>query len=164
MHCNVWSKFKNSTIIHFAKRSKKLKRFPGFFDNPIAGGQPSGISIIENLFKEAKEEAGLSTSDLKHAIQSKTIHYIHDYKRKLNSSIIFIYHLEKKDCFEFHNQDGEVEEFISLEVNQIYKILEKKLLKPNSIIPIIDFFISKESDFISKKAMLEIKKIMKNYD
>ncbi len=164
VHCNVWSKYKNSTIIHFARRSKQLKSFPSFFDNPIAGGQPCGISIIDNLYKEAREEAGLSVSDLRYAKKSKTVHYIHNYKKKLNSSILFIYHLEKKDDLQFINQDGEVEKFISVEINKIYEILEKKILKPNSIIPILDFFILKESDFIPKKVMLEIKKITKTYD
>ena len=49
VHCNIWSKYKNSTIIHFAKRSSKLEKFPGFYDNPVAGGQPINLSIEENL-------------------------------------------------------------------------------------------------------------------
>ena len=46
-------------IFHFAKRSKKLDDFPGYFDNLFAGGQPVGISILDNLKKEAFEEAGI---------------------------------------------------------------------------------------------------------
>ena len=60
VHCNVWSKYKNSTIIHFAKRSNRLEKFPGLYDNPVAGGQPVNLSIEENLRKEAYEEAGLN--------------------------------------------------------------------------------------------------------
>ena len=40
------------------QKIKKLNSFPGYFDNPIAGGQPTGISIINNLYKEGFEEAG----------------------------------------------------------------------------------------------------------
>ena len=67
VHCNVWSKFKNSTIIHLAKRSCKLKKFPGLFDNLIAGGQPIDLSIKNNFYKEAFEEAGLSQEQSSHA-------------------------------------------------------------------------------------------------
>ena len=34
----------------------------------------------------------------------------------------------------FKNQDGEVDEFISIEIDKIYKILESKELKANCII------------------------------
>ena len=52
IHGNAWSLKKNRVIFHFAKRSKKLDDFPGYFDNLFAGGQPVGISIIDNLKKD----------------------------------------------------------------------------------------------------------------
>ena len=64
----------------------------------------------------------------------------------------------------FINLDGEVEDFISIDINNLYKILENKKLKPNCIIPIIDFFIQKKNDFISNKAIIEINKIMSSYE
>ncbi len=93
------------------------------------------------------------------AIKGTSTHYTHNDEKKFNSAIIFNYHLEKTEQMNFVNQDGEVEEFISIDLDDFYKILEKKLLKPNCIIPIIDFLILKKGDFISKKAILEIKKI-----
>ena len=45
-----WSKYKNSTLLHLAIRSKKIRNFPGLYDNLIAGGQPSKISIIDKTF------------------------------------------------------------------------------------------------------------------
>ena len=162
VHCNIWSKHKNSTIIHLAKRSRKLQKFPGLYDNPVAGGQPVNLSIEENLQKEAHEEAGLNFNQIFLAKKGATVHYMHNEKKKFNSSVIFNYHLEKTRDMEFKNQDGEVDEFISIEIDKIYKILERKELKANCIIPIIDFLFLKEGDFISKKAMVEIKKIF-NY-
>ena len=163
VHCNVWSKLKNSTIFHFAIRSKKLKKFPGFYDNLIAGGQPVGLSIEENLQKESYEEAGLNIKQISQAKKSSTVHYMHNDRKKFNSSVIFIYQLEKTDDMIFKNQDGEVDEFIQIEANEIYKIIEKKILKPNCIIPIIDFLIMKEDDSIPKNAIFEIKKLMNFY-
>ena len=159
VHCNVWSKFKNSTIIHLAKRSCKLKKFPGLFDNLIAGGQPIDLSIKDNFYKEAFEEAGLSQEQSSHAKRSNTVHYQHNENTNFNSAIIFNYHLEKSDDMKFSNQDGEVESFFSIEIEKLYKILEKNYLKPNCVIPLIDFFILKESDFVPKNVIVEIKRL-----
>lgn len=159
VHCNVWSKYKNSTIIHFAKRSNSLKKFPGLYDNPVAGGQPVDLSIEENLQKEAYEEAGLNLNQMFLAKKGTTVHYMHNEEKRFNSSIIFNYHLEKTNDMEFKNQDGEVAEFLSFEIDKIYKILENENLKANCIIPIIDFLVIKEDNFIPKKTLVEIKKI-----
>ena len=159
MHCNVWSKFRNSTIIHLSKRSRELTNFPGFYDNLIAGGQPIDLSIKNNFYKEAFEEAGLSQEQSSHAKRSNTVHYQHNENTNFNSAIIFNYHLEKSDGMKFFNQDGEVESFLSIEIQNIYKILEKNLLKPNCVIPLIDFFILKEGDFVSKSVIVEIKRL-----
>ena len=45
IHANGWQLKKSEYIFHFAIRSKKIKHFPGLYDNIFAGGQPSGISI-----------------------------------------------------------------------------------------------------------------------
>jgi isopentenyldiphosphate isomerase len=164
VHCNVWSKVGNSTIIHLAKRSKTIDKFPGFYDNLVAGGQPTKISIKDNLFKEAYEEAGLNRKYMRFATKSRTVHYNHNEINKFNSSVIFIYHLEKSDGMKFKNLDGEVESFMSLDIKDLHKILEANKLKPNCIIPIIEFFISKDNDFISKNAILELRKLLKFYD
>lgn len=34
-------------------------RFPGYLDNSVAGGIPSGVSVFENLVKESLEEASI---------------------------------------------------------------------------------------------------------
>ena len=159
VHCNVWSKFKNSTIIHLAKRSVKLNSFPGLYDNLIAGGQPIDLSIKNNFYKEAFEEAGLNQEQASHAKKSNTVHYQHNENTNFNSAIIFNYHLEKSDDMKFANQDGEVKSFLSIEIEKIYKILEKKILKPNCVIPLIDFFILKEGDFVPKSVIVEIKRL-----
>ena len=159
VHCNVWSKFKNSTIIHLAKRSVKLNSFPGLYDNLIAGGQPIDLSIKNNFYKEAFEEAGLNQKQASNAKKSNTVHYKHNENTNFNSAIIFNYHLEKSDDMKFSNQDGEVESFLSIEIEKLYEILEKNFLKPNCVIPLIDFFILKESDFVPKNVIVEIKRL-----
>ncbi len=77
---------------------------------------------------------------------------------------MFIYQLEKTKQMNFINMDGEVQEFFSIEIDNLYQILEQRKLRPNCIIPIIDFFIFKKGDFMSRKAILEITKLIRAYD
>ena len=81
--------------IHFAKDLKNLKNFQVYMTILIAGGQPCNISIKKNLLIKGKEKRKFSSKESSKSKKSKTIHYIHNYKSKLNSSIIFIYHLKK---------------------------------------------------------------------
>ena len=161
VHCNVWRKHKDKFIIYFAKRSEKLKSFPGYIDNTVAGGQPINLSILENLKKEAYEEAGISRKYLKKVQRGNIVSYFHNNNNNFISAVIFNYHLNKIDELELKNIDGEVESFFSLTLENIYKLIEKNLLKPNCIIPILDFILLNDYDFLSKGTILEIKKILR---
>ena len=130
------------------------------YDNIFAGGQPSKISIENNLKKEALEEAGLKILKKKLTI-GNTISYCHDHKDQIHSGTIFIYDYNIDKDVKLKNLDGEVEGFEQITVNNLYKILEKKLLKPNCIIPIADFFLRKMRDFFPEKGIVELKKILK---
>lgn len=37
-------------------------RWPGYLDNSVAGGIPSGMSVFESLVKESMEEASIDES------------------------------------------------------------------------------------------------------
>ena len=50
------------------------------------------------------------------------------------------------------------------EIENLYKILEKNFLKPNCVIPLIDFFILKEDDFVPKNVIVEIKKLFNTHE
>ena len=161
VHCNVWRKHKDKFVIYFAKRSEKLKSFPGYIDNTVAGGQPINLSIFENLKKEAYEEAGISCKYLKKVQRGNIVSYFHNNNNNFISAVIFNYHLNKVDELELKNIDGEVESFFSLPLENIYKLLEKNLLKPNCIIPILDFILLNDYHFLSKGTIVEIKKILR---
>ena len=161
IHGNAWSLEKNRIIFHFAKRSSNLDDFPGFYDNLCAGGQPLGISILDNLKKEAFEEAGIRQILKKNLTKGRTVNYFHEHQDKIHSGIIFNYHLKIANS-NFCNMDGEVESFISKDAFEIYELLESNTLKPNCIIPIADFFLSNMNDLFSKKGILELKKLLDN--
>lgn len=160
VHCNGWSKEKSDFFFHFALRSKKLRDFPNHFDNIFAGGQPTGISISENLKKEASEEAGLKILK-KNLIVGNVINYSHNHNDEIHSGVIFVYDYQVNKNVKLINNDGEVKGFKSIEVDKIYKILERKLLKPNCIIPIADFFLRNMRDFFPNSGILRLEELFK---
>tara|TARA_B100000700_G_C15026136_1_gene848237 strand:- start:804 stop:1466 length:663 start_codon:yes stop_codon:yes gene_type:complete len=164
VHCNGWIKKGNSYIFYLAKRSKKIIKFPGLIDNFIAGGQPCGISIIDNLKKEGFEEAGLKNSDFKNLDKGNSIHYCHQTKFKINSAVIFVYDLELDKNIKPKNLDGEVEEFFLVDIENLHEILDKRKLKPNCIIPIADFFVRRLDGYFAKNGLRKIKSFLYDYD
>jgi hypothetical protein len=49
----------NRVKMWMARRSATKSKFPGMMDHIAAGGQPIGLSLIENVVKECFEEAGI---------------------------------------------------------------------------------------------------------
>ena len=162
IHANGWRKEKSEYLFYFAIRSKQIKDFPGLYDNIFAGGQPSKLSIHKNLKKEALEESGIRVLNKNLKIGS-SISYIHNYNNQIHSGTIFVYDYELDKEVVLKNRDGEVQKFETISVTELYEILEKKLLKPNCIIPIADFFLRNMRDFFPNKGILELEKLL-NYN
>ena len=80
---------------------------------------------------------------------------------QIHSGTIFIYDYKIDKDTVLKNRDGEVQKFEIICVTELDKILEKKLLKPNCIIPIADFFLRNMRDFFPNKGILELEKLLK---
>lgn len=51
-------------------------RWPGYLDNSVAGGMPSGMTIFENLVKESMEEASIDENIIRtHAKCAGSVSY-----------------------------------------------------------------------------------------
>ena len=157
IHLNGWRESSDKILFLLAKRSKNLIKFPGMYDNLVGGGQPSQISLQKNLEKESWEEAGISQDYLKNAIFSKAVKYMHTTDNFLSSAIIFIYNLKILKHMKFQNKDGEIENFRYFTIDEIYKLIDNKKLKPNSLLPILDLLVKNKSDYFTKSALKEIK-------
>lgn len=93
------------------RRARDREVSPGKLDNMIAGGQPIGLSLSENLVKEAKEEAGLDAALAGKAIPVGAITYMMETGAGLKPDRLFIYDLEMPPGLTPVNTDGEVETF-----------------------------------------------------
>lgn len=93
--------------------------WPGKLDQMVAGGLPIGLSLLDNLVKEAKEEANIPATLAKQAQPVSTLHYRQALSRGLEDSTLFIYDLWLPESFIPENTDGEVEQFQLIPLAQL---------------------------------------------
>eukprot|EP01038_Epipyxis_sp_PR26KG_P007726 gene7726-10499_t len=138
----------DSYITHLwvAKRSRTKSTWPGMLDHVVAGGQPHGIGLYENVMKECEEEASIPPTISIHAKAVGAISYNSlDENRNLKRDSLFCFDLELPKDFFPKPLDGEVESF---ELKEMRWVLEKVIeadpvmgYKPNCNLVLIDFFI-----------------------
>ena len=142
IHVNGYVVEDFETKVWLANRSKQFRVYPGMKDQIIAGGQPYGLSLYENLVKESYEEAGFKKDIIdKQARPVSYISYHHEHDFYVNRSYVFIYDLELlKDQIPI-NTDGEVESFELLSKQEALNLLESKerIFKPNCGLVMLDF-------------------------
>ncbi|TWB16928.1 uncharacterized protein DUF4743 [Nitrospirillum amazonense] len=93
------------------RRARDRGVAPGKLDNMVAGGQPAGLSLAENLVKEAHEEAGLDPGLARAAVPVGAITYVFDTVAGLRRDTLFCYDLALSRDIIPRNTDGEVEAF-----------------------------------------------------
>ncbi|MEZ5536028.1 MAG: DUF4743 domain-containing protein [Thiolinea sp.] len=106
-------------------RAKSKPFWPGKLDQLVAGGQPVGISLLDNVIKEAEEEAAIPPKLAQRAEAVGQIHYQHQGKRGLENSTLFIYDLWLPEDFVPQNNDGEVDSFQLLSLQEVARLTEQ---------------------------------------
>lgn len=141
-----------------ARRSKTKSKYPLFLDHIVAGGQPSGLGLMENVIKECMEEAGITEDLTVQGIQSvgavsyetfepsdtSTDDSMYSYDGVVSRAVLFCYDLELPSDFVPKIVDGEVEEFFTWDMNQLLlstKVDYSDPLKPNCYLVVIDFLL-----------------------
>ena len=124
------------------RRTADRPTYPGQLDNTVAGGQPAGLSLAENLEKECAEEAGLPADIVQQARPTGTIRYRQEIEHGLKDDLIFSYDLELPAGFEPCNSDGEVESFELWPVDEVMDVVESSdSFKFNCNLVLIQFFV-----------------------
>lgn len=111
LHVNGYVRRPDGLYLWVARRALDRAVAPGQYDNLVAGGQPAGLSLSENLIKEAGEEASLPPDLALQAVPVGSISYLMEQDKGLKPDILFLYDLELPDSFTPVNSDGEVERF-----------------------------------------------------
>ena len=124
------------------RRSRDRSVAAGKLDNLIAGGQPVGLTLAENLVKEAYEEAAVGPELAARAVPAGVVTYIMEAPAGLKVDGLFVYDLDLESDFVPRNTDGEVESFERMPRQRVAEIVrDTDDFKFNCNLVIIDFLI-----------------------
>lgn len=125
-----------------AKRAADRAVEPGKRDNMVAGGQPFGLTIAENLIKEAHEEAGLAPALARRAVPVGVLTYTMESPVGLKPDTMFLYDLELARGHTPCNQDGEIECFELWPIDKVAaSVRDTDDWKFNCTLVVIDFLV-----------------------
>lgn len=130
--------------VWIATRSKSKNRWPSLLDSVVGGGLPTGISALENMVKEAHEEAGLDPEWTRsRLVATGTFTYVLDERNGLKNNTMFFYDLELPKDMTPVNRDGEVEKFELWTVEHVLQCMwdEPDRFKPDVCVMLLDFFV-----------------------
>lgn len=124
-----------------ARRSAAKPTFPGMLDHLVAGGQGQ-IGCMENVVKEAEEEAGIPREL---ALQARSVGAV-SYRMKVDEGVkqdvLYVYDLELPKDFVPRAMDGEVEQFMLWPIERVIEsVANTQEWKPNCVLVVIDFLI-----------------------
>ncbi len=125
-----------------ATRARDRIIAPGKLDNMVAGGQPIGLTLADNLRKEAQEEAGLPAALADRAVPVGALAYCLETPEGLKRDRLFLYDLELPPDVTPVNTDGEVESFALWSLEEVAaSVRDTQAWKFNVPLVIIDFLI-----------------------
>lgn len=127
-----------------ARRSSNKPTWPGKLDHIVAGGQPHGISLAENVVKECHEEAGIPGELARKAVPVGVVSYTSLQESGLKRDVLFCYDIELPLDFIPVPQDGEVEEFFKLSLEEVAALVadhQRDPYKDNCNLVVLDFLI-----------------------
>ncbi|KAL7553037.1 hypothetical protein ACHAWF_017171 [Thalassiosira exigua] len=140
------------TRMWMARRSKTKSKFPGFLDHIVAGGQPAGLSLMDNVIKECTEEAGIPPELTRQGIKAAGAISYENYggPRKdrgegvMSRVVLFCFDLLLPKDFVPTANDGEVENFFTWGLEDIGRSMAPEYddpIKPNCYPVIIDYML-----------------------
>jgi 8-oxo-dGTP pyrophosphatase MutT (NUDIX family) len=125
VHMNGLVKKPDGIYVWIAVRAKDKPFFPGQLDQMVAGGQPVGIGLMDNLVKESQEEANIPASLASQAQARGYIHYQMETSRGIEASTLFNFDCWLPADFVPENTDGEVDSFALLPLEELAEITEQ---------------------------------------
>jgi isopentenyldiphosphate isomerase len=142
LHVNGYVRDGAALRIWVARRSRAKPTYPGLLDNMVAGGQPHGLSLTDNLVKECAEEAAIPVDLARRATPVGAISYAADLAEGIRPDVQFCFDLELPAGFAPRAADGEVEDFMLLPIGEVAaRVRDTREFKFNCNLVIIDFLV-----------------------
>jgi isopentenyldiphosphate isomerase len=142
VHMNGFVRRADGIHMWIGRRARDKHTYPGMLDNTVAGGQPMGIGLLENLVKECKEEAAIPEALARQAVPVGAITYCMEAEDGLKPDVQFCYDLELPADFTPRNTDGEIDEFMLWPIAKVAAVVrDTQEFKFNCNLVIIDFLV-----------------------
>ncbi|HEX6978616.1 MAG TPA: DUF4743 domain-containing protein [Alphaproteobacteria bacterium] len=142
VHMNGYVRRPDGLHMWIARRARDKHTYPGMLDNMVAGGQPIGIGLMDNLIKECREEADIPEALARRAHAVGAITYCVEAPDGLKPDVQFCYDLELPDDFTPRNTDGEIEAFMLWPIDKVAAVVrDTQEFKFNCNLVIIDFLV-----------------------
>ncbi len=119
VHLNGFTGRDGKLKLWVAKRSRDKQTAPGKLDHLVGGGQPLGLSLMDNLVKECAEEAGMPASLARTARPAGFVSYVTERVEGLRNDICFAFDIDLPADFQPKNTDGEIEDFYLWPIEQV---------------------------------------------
>jgi len=140
----------DETRMWMARRSATKSKYPSMLDHIVAGGQPAGVGLLENVVKECGEEAGIPEDVAREnvmAVGAISYEYFEPSAGPggaLTRAVMFNYDLTVPEGYKPAAVDGEVEGFFTWPMEKVLRSLAKDYddpLKPNCYLVVVDFLL-----------------------
>jgi len=142
VHMNGFVRDGDAISMWIGKRSLSKPTGPGKLDQMVAGGQPVGMGLKDNLIKECAEEAGIPEDIAARAKPVGTITYVTDRTEGLRDDELFNFDLEVPIDFTPQNTDGEVDDFYLWPIGKVAeRVQTTEDFKFNAALVVIDFLV-----------------------
>ncbi len=142
VHINGYVRRNDDIYMWIGRRSRHKPVAPGKLDNIVAGGQPAGLSLRENVLKESHEEASLPRHVAEQAKLTSLIRYSMSETNGTRFDTLFCYDLELPDTVIPTPCDDECEGFSLMPMAQVLSLIATTDdFKFNVPLVILDFAI-----------------------
>lgn len=142
VHVNGFVRDGDRLRLWIGRRAPNKPVDPDKLDNMVAGGQPAGLGLLENVVKESAEEAGMAADLARQARPVGALSYCMEGDLGLKPDTLFIYDLELAPDFVPRNTDGEITSFALMDVEEVAaRVRDSGDFKFNVPLVLIDFMI-----------------------
>ncbi|MGB0684105.1 MAG: DUF4743 domain-containing protein [Magnetovibrionaceae bacterium] len=142
VHINGYRRDPDGLKMWLGRRALDKPTGAGKLDQVVAGGQPYGITLADNIAKECAEEAGFDFLLAGSARPCGAVSYVTERKEGLRRDVLYVFDLEIPEGVIPENTDGEVEDFRLWPVEKVLETLETgDAFKFNCALVALDFLI-----------------------
>lgn len=128
--------------IWVGRRSRNKPTAPGKLDHLVAGGQPLGLGLMDNVVKECAEEAAIPDSLARAARPAGFVSYVMENEEGIRNDVLFVYDLAVPADFMPRNTDGEIDDFYLWPLARVIDTLASgDDFKFNVALVVIDFLV-----------------------